>query len=147
MALAGHEVDIYVLAGSDGDSDPTQLSDFTGKIGGIDSSSYSPSRNNLDKTDFKNTEGAIKRFLGIKDGTISMSGFYDPDDAGQGDIETAFEGASDGVVFVNILFNASTAKMVKCTVENFNIEFGTEDRVNLSIDLNFNGAPTDGPTS
>jgi predicted secreted protein len=145
-AHAGHEVQIYLLAGSDADSAPANLAAMTGELCGADSVSYSTTRESLDKTDFKSTEDARLRFLGIKDGSISISGFYDPADTVTAEILVAHTGASDGIVWFNVIWDAATtvASLVKCTVPDWRIEASFDGRVEFSAELQMNGAPVTG---
>jgi predicted secreted protein len=149
MAEVGHEVAVYVLAGSAGDSAPANLAAFTaGEVGGIESASFSRSRTQLDRTDFKDTEEVKKRFSGLKDGNISFSGFLDLDDPdGQDEIEAAFEGDKDSILWVNIIFGTGYARLVECTVESFEVSAEVDGRVEWSCSINFSGAVAAGKTS
>lgn len=143
----GHEVAIYALAGSAGDSTPTQLSDFTdGELCGVESATFARSRTQLDRTDFKNTEEVKKRFSGLKDGNIQLSGFF-VGDATQLAFDTAYDGDKDAIVWINILFSSSYGKIVECTVESIEISAEVDGRVDWSVSLNFSGAPSTGVTS
>lgn len=151
MAQAGHEIKVYAYSATDATAAPgaTEISSYT-EIGGIDSISFNEERMALDKTDFKSTSGAMERFLGLKDGTINLSGFYDSSDGGQTEIRTSFDGASNLIVWICIAWTGTIADgttQVKCVVTNFNREIGVQDRVNFSSDLSFSGAPEAGPTS
>ena len=87
-AQAGHEIKVYAYYAADGDATPAsnEISSYT-EIGGIDSVSFNETRMSLDQTDFKNTEGAKKYFKGLKEGTVSLSGWYDvAGDAGQAEV-------------------------------------------------------------
>lgn len=147
MAEVGHEVAIYILAGSAGDTAPTDLADFTaGELDGIESSGFSSSRTQLDRTDFKNTEEVKKRFQGLKDGSVSLSGFLTYSTAQQM-LWTAHDGDKDAIVWVNIVFSDSFARMVECTVESIDVNAEVDGRVDMSVALNFSGAPATGVTS
>ena len=148
-ALAGHEVKIYAVQQADTDSDPAALATYV-EIGGIDSVQFGESRDQLDKTDFKNTEGARKRFLGLKDGSVSLSGYYDSADLGQAELRAGFTGGANDVVWFMVAFTGTPGdgtEHVKCTLEEYSRDFGVEDRVELSVSLQMSGAVSAGPTS
>jgi len=150
-AQAGHEVKVYAYFAADTDSAPAsnEISSYT-EIGGIDSISFNEERMSLDKTDFKSTSGAMEYFLGLKNGTVGLSGFYDSSDSGQDELRSAFDGSSAAVCWICVAWTGTISDgttQVKTVVTNFNREIGVQERVNLSVDCQFNGAPAAGPTS
>lgn len=148
-ALAGHEVKIYAVQQADSAAAPASVAAYT-ELGGIDSSQFGETRDQLDKTDFKNTEGARKRFLGLKDGSVSLSGFYDSADAGQTELRAGFTGGANDVVWIMVAWTGDPADgtdHVKCVIEEFSRDFDVEGRVELSVSAQFSGAPTAGPTA
>lgn len=129
MALAGHAVEVY------GDLTTAPANE----IDGIKSVSYGPSRDMLEETDFKDTSGAHKRFAGLKDGAISISGDYEAADLGIVDLFTAFDtGVS---YFFGIAWNGVTGHEVECLVESVEIAADFDGNVTFSASLTFNGAP------
>lgn len=147
-ALAGHAVKIYAVQQADGDSAPSAVSDYT-QIGVMDNFDFSEQRTNLDKTSFGDS-GARERFLGLKDGSISLSGYYDSSDGGLTEIRSGFTGAADAVVWIMVAWTGDPADgtdHVKCTVEEYTRSAEVDGRVEVSASLNFNGAPAAGPTS
>lgn len=130
MALAGHEL---VLRGA-ATATPVNA------IDGINSLSFGPSRDMLEDTDFADTTGARTRFAGLKDGTIQISGDYEPSDTAQALIETQFN--NGGPYFVRILWNGTAGHEVECIVENFEISADVGGKVEFTATLQFNGVPS-----
>ena len=148
-AKAAYKTKVYALAAADGDSAPTSVGDFT-LITSIDSVDFNETRINLEKTALGDTEGARRYFLGLKEGTISLNGFYDAADAGFDEVDTAFEGADDGVCWILIAWTGTPSDgttKVKCTVSERTRGGQVAERINRTASLNFSGAPSAGPTS
>lgn len=141
MALAGHEVEVYAFQAAYADAAPTAINPDYLEIDGINDLSFGPSREQLDMTDFKDTSGARQRFQGLKDGTISLSGDYEPSDTGQAEIFAAFNGASNLVCWIMILWEGTTGHHVKCVVESYEISAGVDGKVEFSVELSFTGVP------
>ena len=136
MALAGHPVKVYYKASaaySAGD-----------EVDGLNSVSYSPSLDLLDVTDFKDTSGAKLKLAGLKDGTISISGDFEPSDSPQALIRT---NAGDGVSgYCSCHFNPSGSTgakgfIVEVKVASFTIEASVDGKATFSAELQFTGAP------
>lgn len=128
MALAGHEVTINI----DGN-----------EIDGIKSFSVSNENDMLDETDFADTSGFRKRFQGLQDGNISLSGDYERTDTAQAALRTAK--ANGTTVTVQLLYDGTNGDSVVCHVENFSINAEVGSLVEFSANLLFNAAPTTVP--
>lgn len=147
-ALPGHAVKIYAVQQADADSAPAAVATYS-QIGTMDNFDFSESRTNLDKTSFGDS-GARERFLGLKDGSVSLSGFYDSADAGLTEIRSGFTGSADAVVWIMVAWTGDPADgtdHVKCTVEEFTRSSEVDGRVEVNASLNFNGVVSSGPTS
>lgn len=148
-ARAAYKTKVYAFAAADGDTAPTALSDFT-LLTSIDSVDFNETRINLEKTALGDVEGARRYFLGLKEGTVSLNGFYDSADTGFAEINTAFEGADDGVVWILIAWTGTPANgttKVKCTVSDRSRSGQVAERLSQTASLNFSGAPSAGPVS
>ena len=144
--LAGHEIRIDLATGVNSDSFPANYTAYDGEPCGIDSINWGETRTKLDRTDFKDSNGIRLAFMGIRDGTFSLSGFYVPDDVVQQSIRTTFRGASNAIMFVNITWPTSplVADAVMCTVTDWSVDGEIDDRVNFSAEFAFTSAPQDG---
>lgn len=136
MALAGHPVKIYLKS--------TNVSPVAGdEIDGINSVKYSPSVNLLDITDFKDTSGAKKKLAGLKDGTISLSGDFEPADAPQ---LLAMNSLGSPSLWASCHFNPSGAVgtkgfQVEVLVASFELGAEVDGKVPFTCELQFNGLP------
>lgn len=141
MALAGHPVKCFVKA--------SNASPVSGdELDGINNVSYSPSLDILDVTDFKDTTGFKKKLAGLKDGSVSFSGDFEPTDAPQSLLRSSWlSGAS---IWTTLHFDPSAAAgsrgyQVECIVESFEISAAVDGKVEFSCSLQFNGAPVVDP--
>lgn len=125
MALAGHEVVINI---------------DTNLLDGIKSFSVSNENDLLDETDFADTSGFRKRFQGLQDGTITMSGDLELSDTAQTAIRT--KKGTGVVVTVQLLYDGTNGDEVDCMVESFDINAEVGGTVEFSCSLKFNEAPT-----
>ena len=125
MALAGHEVVINVGAN---------------ELDGIKSFSISNESDLLDETDFADTSGFRKRFQGLQDGTISLSGDYEPADTAQ--LALISGKAAGTTVSIALLYDGASGDTVTCHVESFDISGEVGGLVEFSCSLKFNAAPT-----
>lgn len=138
MALAGHPVKIYAKASGTAPSGSDE-------VDGINNVTYSPKLDLLDVTDFKDTSGAKLKLGGLKDGSISLAGDFEPSDAPQALLRTA---AGDGSsVWISTHFNPSGSTgtkgfIVECKVESFDISAAVEGKAEFSCSLQFTGAPS-----
>ena len=128
MALAGHEVTLNV---------------GVNELDGIKSFSVSNDNELLDETDFADTSGFRKRFQGLQDGTISISGDYEPSDTAQAAIRAAKTAGT--TVTIELLYDGTSGDSVVCHVENFQINAEVGGIVEFSASLVFNAAPTTVP--
>lgn len=128
MALAGHEVKINV---------------GVNELDGIKSFSVSNENDMLDETDFADTSGFRKRFQGLQDGNISLSGDYEAADTAQVALRAAK--AAGTTVTIQLLYDGTNGDSVVCHVENFSINAEVGGLVEFSCNLLFNAAPTTVP--
>lgn len=139
MPLAGHPVQIAIR------TDATAASFPTDEVDGLNSVEYSPTLDLLEVTAFN--DGSAKTKLGaLRDGSISISGDYEPATAGnqQRVITAAGDGSS---VWATVNFNPGGSAgqvgfRVECKVANFKIAAQVGDRVTFSAELQFTAAPT-----
>ena len=144
MALAGHELEVYAKSSTFGTAAPV-VGDYVGPpnlcIDGINDLSFGPTREQLDMTDFCSTTGSRERFMGLKDGTISLSGDYESADLGWQEIETAFNGASNATCWIAIAWDGAAGHHVECVIASFEISASVDGKVEISIEANFTNAP------
>lgn len=124
MAFAGHPSKVEVS--TDGIT-------YT-EVDGINDYNFSPSRNILDTTDFKDTSGGHTHMYGLMDCKIDLSGDYeDSDTNGQNLIRSAFLNGT--ALFCGIKFDGTDGLKCQVVVETFEISAGVDDKVNVSISL------------
>lgn len=137
MALAGHPTVVYAKSSVAAPSGSDE-------IDGINNVSYGPTGNLLDTTDFKDTSGFITKLLGLKDGTISLSGDYEASDAPQALLRSSWD--SGASVWITIHFNPSGGAGVKgfqveCKVESWEVNAAVDGKVEFSCSCQFTAAP------
>lgn len=137
MPLAGHPTVIYCKA--------TNATPVAGdEVNGLKSITYSPKLNLIDVTDFMDTTGNVLKIGALKDGSISVSGDFEPTDAPQVLLRTA---ATDGSsVWMTQHFNPSGTAgtkgyQVECKVSGFEIKDEVAGVIEFSASLEFTGAP------
>lgn len=137
MALAGAPVVVYLKA--------TNAAAVAGdEVNGLNNVGYSPTVDLLDVTDFQDTSGFKLKLAGLKDGSVSISGDYEPSDAPQGLVPSSW--SSGASVWATLHFNPSGSAgtkgfQVECKVESFEITAGVDGKVEFSASLSFTGAP------
>jgi len=137
MALAGHPVVAYLKASA-------SAAIAGDEVNGLNNVGYSPTVDLLDVTDFQDTTGFKLKLAGLKDGSISLSGDYEPTDAPQGLIPSSW--SSGASVWCTLHFNPSGSAstkgfQVECKVESFEITAAVDGKVEFSCSLQFTGAP------
>jgi predicted secreted protein len=132
MALAGHVTGIFVKAAD-------AMWGAGDEIDGLREVSFSPSREMLDTTDFKDTTAARTRIAGLMDGSISFSGDYESADAPQVLLQTHF--ASGASLYCWIKWNGTVGHKTQCLVESFEITSSVEGKAEFSCTLQFTGLP------
>lgn len=86
----------------------------------------------------------VQRIQGLKDGKISISGSYRPDDTtGQLRCRTALLNDSD--LFARVLYDGTNGFQQEVKCSKFQIDASVEDKVNVSIELEGSGAITATP--
>ena len=137
MALAGAPVVVYLKA--------TNAAAVAGdEVNGLNNVGYSPTVDLLDVTDFQDTSGFKLKLAGLKDGSVSISGDYEPSDAPQQLVPSSW--SSGASVWATLHFNPSGSAgtkgfQVECKVESFEITAGVDGKVEFSASLSFTGAP------
>lgn len=130
MAMAGRGLIIQVGTAVDGPwSDVQDLNDASMSLGGdnLDVSTFG--------TDF------IKRLQGLKDGSYSLGGFYNPTDT-NGQVAIRNTWMNDTPLFVRYLPDGSTGFMQEVKVSGFEVSAAVDGVVEVSIDLEGNGEIT-----
>lgn len=137
MSLAGHACQVGIMTSSTTATFPTDEATGIKQIG------YSPSLDLIDVSDF--SSGQFKKKLGgLKDGTISLSGDFEPTNTAIGRIITA---AGDGSsVWSNYHYDPSASAgsrgfKVECKVKGFTIDAQVDSAVQFKADLEFTGLP------
>jgi hypothetical protein len=149
MPEAGHEIAVYAVQQLDATAAPSALATYQ-QICGMDSLEFNEERVSLEKTNFKCSSDARSKFLGLFDGSGSLSGYYDPADVGQVELNDAFTGASDAVLWLMIAWDGVPANgndHVKCVVTNRTRSVSVDGRVEVSYSLEFSGKVLAGPTT
>lgn len=136
-ASAAHLTKVYAKASSaaPGASD---------EVDGLDDYSLSKARDVLEVTTFKDTSGAKKRILALKDGSISLSGNFESADAPQKLIRSSHDSAAS--IWIQIESDPSAGAgdkgfQVECLVESFEVKGGVDGKAEFSASLTFNAAP------
>lgn len=102
----------------------------------INDMSMSFEGDNIDTTVFGNA--FISRIQGLKDGSYSLSGFYDPTDTnGQTVIRTAW--LNDTALYARIYPNGTAGFKQQVRVASFEVSAGVDGAVEVSIDLEGTG--------
>lgn len=137
MPLAGHACQVGIMTSSTTATFPTDEATGIKQIG------YSPSLDLIDVSDF--SSGQFKKKLGgLKDGTISLSGDFEPTNTAIGRIITA---AGDGSsVWGNYHYDPAASAgsrgfKVECKVKGFTIDAQVDGAVQFKADLEFTGLP------
>ena len=134
-ANAGINTDIYIST----DDDVANASPTYTAIGGINNVSMSHSGNSIDVGVF-NVTPFVRRILGIRDVSYSLSGFYDPSDTMQSAIRTAW--LNDSAIFIKYMPTggaAGTGFKSKVRVGSINISASADGVVEWSADLEGDG--------
>lgn len=137
MPLAGHACQVGIMTSSTTATFPTD------EAAGIKQIDYSPSLDLLDVSDF--SSGQFKKKLGgLKDGTVSISGDYEPTSTAIGRIQTA---AGDGSsVWVNYHFDPTASAgsrgfKVESKVKGFKLSAAVDGVVQFSADFEWTALP------
>lgn len=129
MPLAGSSI---LLEASTDDSSYAE-------IDGIHDASFSPARDLADVTALNDSNARV-RFALLKDGSISLSGDYEPGDTtGQNRIRTQFD--SGAIVYIRFKWDGTNGHKVACLVENSDISGARDGVIAWSASLQFTGAP------
>jgi predicted secreted protein len=117
------------------------------EVHGLNDASMSHSADNLDVTEFGDVY--VRRIQGLKDGSYSLGGHYDPTDTtGQGLIRTTWLSDSDPALYARFLHSpnatagANQGFQQKVVVSSFEISASADGTQELSIELEGDGAIT-----
>lgn len=117
-------------------------------VDGIRSLSNPKNREMLDTTDFKDNEGAVDRIAGLMDGSVDISGDFEPDDPGLQAIEEAFDNGEK--IWVRCTVDPDATKGFKAAylVESFNLDDSVDGKAEVSVTFQLAGKrPIRLPTS
>ena len=132
-SLAGYNVTIKVA-----NSSPLSGTD---EITGINNVSLTDNRNMLDITSFENNGGAMERLAGLRDVSLTLSGFLN------GDAEQVLlqdNHASGTLTYALVEFDGSGAPSLEipCLVESIDYSAAVDGTVDVTYNLVSAGAPT-----
>lgn len=130
-SLAGYNVTIKV-----GNSSPAGT-----EIESINNVSISDGRTMLDVTSFEGNAGAMERLAGLRDLSVTLSGFFDTDTA-QALLRTNH--GSGTLTYVLVEFDGSGAPSLEipCLVESIDYSAAVDGTVDVTYNLVSAGAPT-----
>jgi predicted secreted protein len=142
MALPGYPIKVYAkasnaaVAGSD-------------EIAGLNDATYDEMADLFDVTSFKTASASAwrARLTGLNDGSIDLSGDFEPADAPQALLRSSKR--SGASVWLSIYFNPSAGAsvfkgyQVECKVEKFNVKDSVSGKTEFSASLKFTAAPVD----
>lgn len=133
MALEGYNVLITVGSSATPTDEVTDINNF----------SLGDGRNMLDVTAFENNAGARKRLAGLKDPSLTLSGFFNTD-AEQALLRSSH--SSGATVYVRIAYAGAGSPYHECAylVESVDVSGGVDGTADVSYSLVCNGAPTVG---
>ena len=130
MSTAAHLRKIYVRTDTTAPTGPDELD-------GAKDFSFTGSRTVLDTTDFKGGDTKTKA-LGLKDGSGSISGDWEPADTIQNLLRTANANAT--LVYVTDLPDGTNGFTYPCLVESVESGGGVDDLVSASFSITQSGA-------
>ena len=125
MSTAAHLRKLYVRTDS---TAPTG----TDELDGAKDFSFTTSRTILDTTAFKDADTKLKQ-AGLKDGSGSISGDWEPTDTIQTILRTAFSNGS--LVYVTDLPDGTNGFTFPCLVESVEVGGAVDDLVSVSFGL------------
>ena len=113
----------------------------TDEITGINNVSITDNRNMLDITSFENNGGAMERLAGLRDVSLTLSGFFNTD------TEQALLQDNHGtgtLTYVRIEFDGATPPHleVPCLIESIDYSAAVDGTVDVTYNLVSAGAPT-----
>lgn len=126
MALAGKSVVVAVSV-----DDVTYYT-----VAEMNDMSMSFSGDNIDVTVFG--EDFINRIQGLKDGSYSLSGFYDPTDT-NGQVAVRDAWLNDTTLYARIFPNGTAGFKQEVKVSSYEVSAGVDGAVELSIELEGTG--------
>lgn len=111
------------------------------EVDGLNDASLQRMLELLDTTDFKDTSGEKTLTPGLGDGSVSLSGDYEPADTnGQVVLRTAGTGKS--LVYVKVLSDGTNGYKAGFYVESFDIKASVGGKAEFSCSLKKSGALT-----
>lgn len=132
-ATAAHTAALYAksTSGSVSGSD---------EIDGINSVSVSQELTELETTDFKDTSSFKTRIAGLKDGSIEISGDFEPADAPQNLVRSSF--LSGATIYITYLRDGTNGARFPALVTSIKEDGAVDGKAQFSATLKLNGAPT-----
>ena len=132
-SLAGYNVTIKVAStSSPGASD---------EITGINNVSLTDNRNMLDVTSFEGNGGAMERLAGLRDVSLTLSGFLNSD-AEQVLLQTSHDTGATVYALVEFDGSAAPSLQVPSLVESIDYSAAVDGTVDVTFNLVSNAAPT-----
>ena len=133
MALEGYNVTITVGSSATPTDEITDINNF----------SLGDGRDMLDVTAFENNAGARKRLAGLRDPSLSLSGFFNTD-AEQALLRTSHGSGAD--VYVRIAYAGSGSPYFEAAfkVESVDVSGSVDGTADVSYSLACNGSITTG---
>lgn len=131
MAEAGYAVTIKVGASASPTDEITGISDF----------SISDGRTELNVTTFEGNAGAMQTLLGLRNPTVTLSGFFNVV-AEQVVLQDAYEDGSDVYVLFELDGAGAPSIEYQMKVASMDISTNVDGVVEVSYNLVCNGAPT-----
>jgi predicted secreted protein len=130
-SLAGYNVTLSV-----GNSSPAGT-----ELESINNVSIADGRTMLDVTSFEGNAGAMERLAGLRDVSVTISGFFDTD-TGQALLRTNH--GSGSLTYVLVEFDGSGAPSLEipCLVESVDYSAAVDGTVDVTYNLVSAGAPT-----
>lgn len=131
MSLPGYDVSIFVGASAAPSDEVTGINNF----------SLGDGRNMIDVTTFAGNAGAMQRLAGLKDPSLTLSGFFNSDTE-QALLRSSHNSGAD--VYVRIAFDGTTPPHWECAFKVETVDYGSsvDGAVEVTYSLACNGAPT-----
>lgn len=138
MAIAGHLAQVAVR------TDNTAASIPTDELDGSNNAEFTISSDLLDVSDFAGSAWKQK-LSAMKDGTISISGDWEPSNTAAGRLLTAAQDGTSVWITFNWNVGGSAGQVgarVETKVGNLKITGAVADRIAFSVECSFTAAPT-----
>jgi predicted secreted protein len=110
------------------------------EVAGITQLAFNPTRDMLDSTAFADSGVFRSKVPGLADGTIQMSGNFEPANAPQILVRTQFLNGGD--LWALIKFDGTNGFKVKTKVSDFTVDASVDGLATFSATLAFNATPS-----